>query len=238
MTEWAAKRFWTDAAPVPAPGGHGVALDGKPLRTPTRTPVVLPTLALARAVAQEWQAQEGAIDPLAMPLTRCANAALDKVAPQRAAVQGMIAAYGETDLLCYRAASPEELARRQDAAWDPLLDWAEARCGVRLAVTRGVMPIAQPAPALAAFGGEMDRMGDFHIAAFHELVSLSGSFVLGLACVTGHLDADRAWALSRLDELWQADLWGADDEAEALAALKRTAFIQARQFIALADQQD
>src|SRR5690606_30351144 len=142
MSGWRHRRFWSEATVVPADGGHAVHLDGRPLSTPARAPLVLPTADLARAVAAEWQAVEGEVDPAAMPFTRTANSALDKVAPMRAEVARLVAAYGATDLLCYRAERPEGLVRRQ-AAWDAPLDWAADELGVRLRITRGVMPIPQ-----------------------------------------------------------------------------------------------
>jgi len=238
MAEWAAKRFWQTVSCVPEGSGYAIHLDVRPLRTPAKTPVILPTLALARAVAAEWQAQESLINPLTMPHTRSANAALDKVAPQRGAVQDMIAAYCGTDLLCYRAASPDSLIAAQVAAWDPALDWARGTFGAALRVTTGVMPVEQPQEALATLTATMSDMSDFAIVGFHDLVSLSGSFVLGLAVARGQIAPDTGWALSRTDEEWQAQQWGHDDDAEEKAAIRRAAFLHAHQFITLANQAD
>ncbi|MGR3434979.1 MAG: ATP12 family protein, partial [Shimia sp.] len=139
MSDWEAKRFWTTTATEPVPGGWQIALDGKPVRTPFKSPLVLPTPALAAMVAAEWDAQGEVIDPLSMPATRAANSAIDKVAPQRAAVAAHLAEYGETDLTCYRAEAPPALVEAQARAWDPLLDWAAERYGARLRPTTGVM---------------------------------------------------------------------------------------------------
>jgi len=237
MAEWAAKRFWTDVSCVPEGAGFAVYLDTRPVRTPAKAPLILPTLALAQAVAAEWLAQDSKIDPLTMPHTRSANAALDKVAPQRAAVESMIADYCGTDLLCYRAPAPAGLIAAQSAAWDPLLGWARAEYGAALNVTTGVMPVAQPAPALSALTGVMAAMGDFDIVAFHDLVSLSGSFVLGLAVARGHIAPETGWTLSRTDEDWQARQWGLDDEAAEKAAQKQAAFLHAHLFLTLANQE-
>lgn len=235
MSSWTAKRFWKEAQVVAAPGGHTIHLDGRPVKTPAKAALVVPTVALAKAIAAEWDAQHGTIDPGSMPVTRSANAAIDKVQPQHAEVAELIAEYGGTDLLCYRAATPQRLVAQQAAAWDPLLDWAEATFGARLTTTVGVVPVPQPAPALAALTAQVTAMNDFQLAALHDLVGISGSLVLGLAVANGRLSAEEAWAISRIDEAWQITQWGADDEAEAEAAIKRAALIHARRFWMLLD---
>ena len=233
MSEWQARRFWTDATVEPAAGGHAVRLDGRPVRSPAKTELVLPTETLARGVAAEWAAQGRLVDPLSMPLTRAANAALDKVVPQHAAVAADLAGYGESDLLCYRAETPAGLAERQAAGWDPMLDWADARYGARLAVTTGVMPAPQPANALEAFRAEVRALDAWTLTALSEFVTLSGSLVLGLAALERARPADRLWDLSRIDEDWQAEQWGVDEEEAARAAAKRAAFLQADRYLGL-----
>ena len=230
MSEWKAKRFWTAAETAAVEGGWQVLLDGKPVRTPAKAALVLPTETLARAVAAEWQAQEERIDPRTMPATRTANSAIDKVAVQREEVAAMLAAYGASDLLCYRAEMPEELVARQRVEWDPLLDWAEARFEARLVTVAGIMPVEQDAAALARLAAPLHEMEPFALAAFHDLVALSGSLVLAHAVTEDRLDAEEAWRLSRLDEAWQIEQWGADEEAEALEQIKRTAFFDAARF--------
>jgi chaperone required for assembly of F1-ATPase len=233
MTAWAAKRFWTDALPEACDGGFTVRLDARPVRTPLKAPLVLPTLAMAEAIAAEWQAQTGKVDPATMPCTRAANSAIDKVVPQFDEVVAMLAAYGDTDLLCYRATGPETLVARQAAAWDPLLDWAATALGAPLMATAGVMHIPQPDRSLAALKAQVARLTPFQLAAFHDLVALSGSLVLALAVTHHRLTAAQAWTLSRIDEDWQAELWGEDEEAAALATLKQAAFLQADRFFGL-----
>lgn len=227
MTGWAAKRFWKAASAEMTPAGWEVRLDGRPVRTPAKAPLTLPTEALARAVAAEWEAQGEVIDPTAMPLTRAANAAIDKVGPQRADVVAMLAAYGETDLLCHRAEAPEELVRRQAEAWDPLLSWAAETLAALLKVTRGVTPVAQPPESLARLRAEVDALDPFALTAFCDLVAISGSLVIGLAALRGEAPAEALWQASRIDEDWQAELWGHDEEAARVAALKRRDFLQA-----------
>ncbi|EPX86907.1 ATP12 family chaperone protein [Salipiger mucosus] len=232
MSEWAPKRFYDHATVEPVGAGWTVHLDARPLRTPGKSPLVVPTPPLAQAIADEWQAQEGTIDPTAMPFTRTANSAIEKVAPQRAEVAQMLADYGDSDLLCYRADHPEGLVRRQAEGWDPMLDWAERTLGARLEPRTGVMHAAQSPAALEALSARVHALDSFELAAFHDLVSLTGSLVLGFAAAEGQ-DGDTLWALSRIDETWQEELWGVDDEAHATAERKRAAFHHARRFFAL-----
>lgn len=233
MSAWSARRFWKDATVQPEGGGFAVHLDARPVRTPLKVPLILPTAGLAQAVAAEWQAQEGKVNPATMPFTRTANSAIDTVTLQYEAVAAMLAAYGETDLLCYRATGPAALIDRQAAAWNPLLDWAAQALGAPLGVTEGIMHIDQPATSLAALGAAVRALSPFQLAAFHDLVAISGSLVLALAVTRGHLTAEQAWTLSRLDETWQIELWGTDEEAAEITALKRAAFLQADRFFAL-----
>jgi chaperone required for assembly of F1-ATPase len=230
MSEWKAKRFWTSADIAPEDDGFSVRLDGRPVKTPAKAPLVVPTSDMARAIAAEWDAQVDVIDPHSMPVTRSANAAIDKVRHQHAEVAQMLADYGDADLLCYRAASPVELIHRQSEAWDPLLDWAEATFGARLRTVTGVMHAPQDQTALAALTGPVHKMDAFTLTAFHDLVSLSGSLVIGFAALTGHRPPDELWQLSRLDEQWQAELWGVDEEAAEQAARKESDFLAAKRF--------
>jgi chaperone required for assembly of F1-ATPase len=233
MSVWSARRFWTEATVHPEAGGFAVYLDARPLRTPLKAPLILPTKALAQAVAAEWQAQEGKVNPAAMPFTRTANSAIDKVAPQFDAVVAMLAEYGGSDLVCYRATDPAALIARQAAAWDPLLDWAARDLQAPLVATAGVMHIYQPDASLTTLHAAVQAMSPFQLSAFHDLVAMSGSLVLALAVTRGRLSADEAWTLSRIDENWQIEVWGADEEAAEIAALKQAAFLQADRFYAL-----
>ena len=233
MSVWAARRFWTAASAVPVEGGFSVHLDARPVRTPLKAPLVLPTLALAEAVAAEWQAQNGKVDPETMPFTRTANSAIDKVAPQFGAVAEMLAEYGGSDLLCYRAEGPVDLVTRQEQGWDPLLDWSRDALAAPLVTAVGVMHVEQPADSLAALRRQVDQLTPFQLAAFHDLVAISGSLVLALGVTQGRLSAEAAWDLSRIDEDWQISLWGEDEEAAEVAARKRAAFLQADRFYQL-----
>jgi chaperone required for assembly of F1-ATPase len=239
MTGWKARRFWSEAAAAPsAEGGWEVLLDGRAVRTPAKARLLLPSRALAEAIASEWAAQEKEIAPHRMPLTRAANAAIDKVRTQRAEVVAMLAAYGETDLLCHRAEAPAELVRRQAEAWDPLLAWCAASLGAPLVPKAGVMPGTQPAASLAALRAALEALDDFELTAAHDLVSLPGSLVIGLAAVHGQGEIDALWQASRIDETWQQELWGEDAEAAEAARLRQADFRAAARFLALSRSRD
>jgi len=234
MSEWAAKRFWTTTATEEVPGGgFTITLDGKPVKTPAKALFVVPTVGLAKAAAEEWDAQSGKIDPGTMPVTRGANSAIDKVTPQHAEVVALLAAYGDSDLLSYRAAGPEGLMAEQIAQWDPLLDWLDATYGVRLNTGEGVMHVAQDAAGQSTLHRALAELTPFELAAVHDLVSLSGSLVIALAVMQGHLEVERAWAISRVDEEWQIREWGEDEEARALEQKKKQAFLEAATFFYL-----
>lgn len=233
MSEWAMKRFWKTVGVEEAEQGHRVTLDGRRVKTPAKADLVLPTKGMAEAVAGEWDAQEGQVDPLSMPFTRSANSAIDRVTPQQAEVADMLAAYGDADLLCYRAEAPQELVERQALMWDPALGWADAVLGAKLEPRAGVIHAAQPEEAVATLTEQVHGMGPFHLAAFHDLVGLTGSLVLGFAAASGWRDADEIWRMSRLDEDWQAEQWGQDEEAAEEAEKKRRDFHHAKRFFDL-----
>ncbi|RJL16706.1 ATP12 family chaperone protein [Paracoccus siganidrum] len=230
MSEWKARRFWKAAGVRPAGTGWEVALDDRPLRTPGKQPLVLPTGALAQAIAAEWDAQDQVIDPNAMPLTRAANSAIEKVRANFDAVADMLAEYAGTDLLCYRAEQPEELVRRQAEGWDPLIDWAATELRAPLRITHGVIPVAQDAGALRRLRACLDELDDFGLTALHDLVTLPGSLILGLAVIHGRIGAEEAFRLSRIDDIFQAERWGADEEAAEAAEGRRLAVLAAARF--------
>lgn len=230
MAEWKAKRFWKEASVETADGGFRVLLDGRGVSTPSKAPLVVPTRAMADAIAVEWDAQEGEIKPLTMPVTRAANSAIEKVTPQHAGVAQMLAEYGATDLLCYRAEVQGELTQRQAGGWDPLLDWAQERYGARLILGAGIMPVTQHPDAVARLMDAVDQTPAFPMTALHDLVTLTGSLVLGLAVSENRLSASDAWRLSRIDEDWQIEQWGADEEAAEAADAKRAQLLQAKVF--------
>lgn len=208
------KRFYKQAATQEQPDGIAVTLDGRPVRTPAGTPLRLPAAALAEAVAAEWQAQGEHIRPDGMPLMQLAATALDRVAPNRAAVIEELLRFAGTDLLCYRAETAGELRDRQARVWQPVLDWAAERFQASLCVTHGIMPIAQPDDALAALRRALEGLDDWRLTALQAATAATGSLLLGLALIDGRLDAAQAFAAAQLDELYQAEMWGDDEEAE------------------------
>lgn len=230
MTSGPRRRFWSEARVRPDAGRFGISLDGRPLRTPLGAALLAPTAALAGAIAAEWNALGPVIDPTLLPLTRLANSAIDRARPQHGAVVSTIAEYGATDLLCYRAEGPEALRSRQAAGWDPWLCWAAETLAAPLVTTSGVVPRSQPAASLASLRARVAGEGAFGLVSLHELVALTGSLVLGLAVRRGVLGAASAWELSRLDEIWQAEQWGLDAEAEEAAFLKSEALLHAARF--------
>ncbi len=233
MTGWAAKRFWTSAEPMKADDAFTVTLDGRPVRTPGKALLTMPSRALAEAVAEEWRVQGDRIDPGTMPMTRYANTAIDRVETQFREVAEIVAAYGETDLLCYRAESPAELAGLQAASWDPLLDWAHETYGARLVPTAGIVPVAQGDEALARLRDAVLDATAYELTALHEIVSVTGSLVLGLAVSKGAKTPEEAWEASRIDEEWQIAQWGRDEEAERAALRKRETVFEAARFLTL-----
>ncbi len=237
MTEWAARRFWTSAEAREVDGGFEVFLDDRPVRTPHKSPLILPTEGLAQLVAEEWDAQVETIDPTTMPATRTANSAIEMVAPQMQAVADHLADYGGSDLLCYRAEGPETLRARQASEWDRWLEWAETTYDAALVPTSGLMPVAQSDEAIDRLRSPMGKMSAFELAAFYDLVTLPGSLVLGLAAAAKAASAEEIWAVSRVDELWQIEVWGKDEEAEAENQKKFDAFDLALKFYYLADSQ-
>lgn len=231
MSEWKAKRFWKEATAEQLDDGWTIRLDGRSVKTPAKAALVVPTRAIADAIAIEWDAQEDLIDPLSMPFTRTANAAIDKVAPQRAEVAEMLAAYGDADLLCYRAEAPEELVLRQAQTWDSYLDWAADALGARLHPRVGLMHESQDEAALAALSTQTHALSDYELASFHDLVSLTGSLILGFATAQDRALPSDIWAASRLDETWQEEQWGVDEEAQEAVEVKKTAFFHAKTFL-------
>jgi chaperone required for assembly of F1-ATPase len=216
------KRVYTRVEIRAVEAGWGIALDDRAMRTPGRSPLILPSAALAAAIAVEWDAQQDEIRPATMPLTRLAATAIDRTAPQRDRVVDEIANYAGTDLVCYRADRPPALAARQEAVWQPLIDWATQRYDAALAVTTGVVPASQSPAALRAFAAAVAAQDDLRLTALHTLAAACGSLVIAFALLEGRLDAEAAFAASQLDETFQIEAWGEDAEAagrrRALAA--------------------
>ena len=227
------KRFYKDVAVEPSAGGFGLLLDGRPVKTPGRVPLAVPTAGLGEAIAGEWRAQGETIDPRSMPLTGLANAAIDRIAPDAATFAAGLARYGENDLLCYRAEGPTELVRQQADAWDPYLAWARGRYDVELKVTAGIVHVGQPDSTVERLGKAVAARGPFELAGLSPLVTVSGSLVIALAVAERAFTPDEAWEVATVDERWQTEQWGADDEAVAALANRRRDFDAGALFLSL-----
>lgn len=208
------KRFYVEAAPLGVAAGHGIGLDGRPLRTPRKHILSVPSADLAAAIAAEWNAQGERVDPLSMPLTQLANTALDRVPEQRMEIVDEAVGYAATDLVCYRSDRPPDLVARQKAAWDPLVDWATVHLDAPLKVTDGLVPVEQGDAVRKAVRRQVAALDDHRLAALHLALGACGSIVVALALFAGRLDAAEAVAASQVDERYQLDVWGADGEAE------------------------
>jgi len=229
------KRFYGDAAVVAAPDGtFGITLDGAAAVTPGRNALAVPTRALGDAIAAEWRAQGHTVDPQSMPMTRLANTALDRVAPNRAQIVSQVAAYAASDLLCYRAVEPVDLVRRQAAAWDPLLAWARTRFGCTLRTGAGVTFVAQDAAVVPSVTAALDTLSFFRLTAVGTMAGITGSAVLAFALAEGRLGPRGAFDAAHLDELWNRERWGFDAEAEARGLAMAADLDAAKRFFDLA----
>ncbi len=230
---WFMRRFWKEVSLEQSTFGHAVRLDGCPVKTPKRNELTLPTKKLADAVVAEWEAVETTLDPLQMPMTGFANAAIDHIQADRAGFVTAIAAYGETDLFCYRAASGEALADRQTEIWDPWLAWARGRYDVSFVIVEGVMHQPQPDATLGKLRAAVAARGTFELAAMAKLAHLSGSLIATLAIIERAGEAQKIWNAACLDELWQEELWGADHWAQKNRNDREAEFMQAVRFLKL-----
>jgi chaperone required for assembly of F1-ATPase len=226
------KRFYSQASIGEGPP-FPVMLDGRPVKTPARQPLLLPGQALAEAVAAEWAAQAETINPRAMPLTGLANAAIDRVAPDPAAFAARLAAYAESELLAYRAEGPASLLAAQAAAWDPWLAWAQQRFDVGFRRVTGIMHQSQPPATLARIHAAFAALSPWALVALDPVVTITGSAVLGLAVAAGELAADAAYDAAHVDAIWQAQHWGADPLAAQAEAARRADLAAAVRFLRL-----
>ena len=215
------KRFYKLVAVVETEDGHAVELDGRRMKTPGRKPLAVPSVAVAEAIRAEWDAQGERIDPGTMPMTRLVNTTIDGILPDPEPVRADIARFAETDMLFYRAGEPEALALRQRQRWDPVLDWAKQRLGARFVLTEGVMHVAQPEDSLASVRRHVAIYEDgFAVAALHQITALTGSALLALALADSMMSVEETWSLAHLDEDWNIEQWGADEEAMARRELR------------------
>lgn len=230
------KRFYKSAGVAETPEGWQVQLDGRPVKTPKRAHVALPTRALADAVAAEWDAQGPAIKPHSMPLTRLANSTLDGVIGGEAQVGAEIVAFAGNDLLCYRAERPRSLAQLQRDRWDPLLIWVTEHLGARLHATTGLMPVRQSEDCMERLAAAVAAFDTYALASAHVMTTLTGSAVLALAHLHGRLTVDEAWAAAHVDEDFQMAQWGEDAEAKKRRDARHAEMAAASRFFALSRQ--
>jgi chaperone required for assembly of F1-ATPase len=227
------KRFWKDVGVEAVEGGWGVRLDGRPVKTPAKAALIVPGARLAEAIAEEWRAVQGEIDPRAMPLTSIANAAIDRVAPDAKAFARGLARYAEADSACYRSEWPPELVERQAKSWDPLLGWARRRYDVDFAITSGLMPVPQPPATVERLGQAVASLDPFRLAGLSPLVTVGGSLVAALAVIEKVIAPDSAWAAVSVDERWQLEQWGSDPDAEMALDNRQRDFLAAARFLEL-----
>jgi chaperone required for assembly of F1-ATPase len=229
------KRFWKTVDVVDNDGSWAIMLDGRPLRTPARAPLKVPSQNLAQAIAGEWREAGEDVDPRGMPLTGIANAAIDRVAPDQETFAAGLASYAEADLACYRAESPHELVERQEESWDSLLNWARRRFDVDFVTTSSLMHVAQPPATVERLAHAVAALDAFRLAGLSPLVTISGSLVAALAVLESSIAADQAWRAVSIDERWQVEQWGTDAEAEAALENRRSDFMAAASFLVLLD---
>ena len=227
------KRFWTAVTIGEGGGGWSVMLDGRPIKTPARLPLAVPTQALALAIAEEWSALGDTVDPRALPLTGIANAALDRVAPSKQSFADGLARYAEADLACYRADGPESLVRRQEEEWDRLLSWARRRYDVDFVITAGLMHVEQPHATVERLSHALAVLDPFQLAGLSPIVTIGGSLIAALGVLEKAVPPDEAWNAVSLDEQWQLERWGADAEAETALQNKRCDFLSGTRFLEL-----
>lgn len=227
------KRFYKAVTVAPAEGQFAILLDGRPVRTPRKLPLRVPTRPLAEAIAAEWAAQKERVDPAGMPLSRLAITAIDGVAHHMADVAAEIVKFAGSDLLCYRAEAPEALRVLQAAAWDPMLRWAEDKLGARLSTAKGIMPVRQRPEALERIAAAVAPFDAMALTSLHVLTTLSGSAILALAHAAGRISAEAAWAAAHVDDDWQISQWGIDVEAAERRARRWAEMQAASRFLEL-----
>lgn len=227
------KRFWKDVTLSQEDEGWGVRLDGRPVKTPARAALQVPTQPLAVAIADEWREVGETIDPRRMPLTGLANAAIDRVAPDPQAFAKGLANYAEADLACYRAEGPRPLVERQQEAWDALLAWARRRYDVDFVTTTGLMHVAQPPATVERLSHAVAALDAFRLAGLSPLVTVGGSLIAALAVLEKAMAPETAWEAVTIDDRWQLEQWGADTEAETALANRRSDFLHAARFLDL-----
>lgn len=227
------KRFYDTAEAMHSSDGWAITLDGRGVKTPARQPLAMASRKLAEAIAAEWAGQEEEIDPVAMPLTGLANAAIDRITPAQQEFAAELAEYGETDLLCYRADSPAALVANQCATWNPLLGWAQQRFDITFETIIDIVHRPQPEATVARLRAATEAYGPFRLAGLSPMVRVGGSLVAALALAEQAFDEPSVWAATRIDEEWQASQWGEDEEAIAARDARHREFSAGMRFLRL-----
>ncbi len=233
MNSAKAKRFYKLVGTQSEDGGFVVILDGRHLRSPSGAALLAPTLQLAEGIAEEWDAQGETIDAQSMPLMRLMSTAVDRVPAARGQLVDQVTAYAATDLMCYWADQPADLALRQKKVWQTLLDWADRTYGARLRVTTGIVPVKQPEDALAALRRPVEETSDFELTALSSATAAASSLVVGLAMLAEEIDADAAFEAAELDSSFQIERWGEDIEAAQRRERLRADFKVVERFLEL-----
>ena len=224
MTPSLKKRFWKKATVVEVSGGYGIELDGQRVQTPSKLPLIVVFRVIADAIASEWMAQVNLVNPSAMPATRMANSVIDKVILNQNAIIEMLTEYSGSDLLCYRATSPQSLIDAQGIVWDPLLDWSAKTNLAPMNVASGIMHVEQPVTSIDVYRSKLKEMNPYQLAGVHDLITISGSVIISMALISNHFSIDEAWTAASVDEIWQEKQWGSDIEAKEVRAKKRLDF--------------
>ena len=224
MTPSLKKRFWKKATVVEVSGGYGIELDGQRVQTPSKLPLIVVFRVIADAIASEWMAQVNLVNPSAMPATRMANSVIDKVILNQNAIIEMLTEYSGSDLLCYRATSPQSLIDAQGIVWDPLLDWSAKKNLAPMNVASGIMHVEQPVTSIDVYRSKLKEMNPYQLAGVHDLITISGSVIISMALISNHFSIDEAWTAASVDEIWQEKQWGSDAEAKEARAKKHLDF--------------
>jgi len=227
------KRFYKQVAVGESETGFDIQLDGRAVKTPLKRPFAVPSRDMAHAIAAEWDAQKTHIDPSSMIVTRLANTAVDRVRGDKARIVAELQDFAGSDLVCYRAGTPDPLVARQALHWDPVLDWVKATHSVQFICVEGIVHHAQPDTALAAISKTLTAENEFRLTAIHNMTTLTGSTLLAMMTAAGGFSGEEAWAAAHADEDWQIEQWGSDEEAEARRAIRKQDFDATMQFLAM-----
>ena len=235
MTEkkYIARRFYQEVNVIKLERGFAVELDGRLVKTPLGQPQILTSKDLAIAIAHEWASQEKIIVPETMPLTGYANSSIDRIEKNRESILKEILNFAETDLLCYRANEPIDLVSRQNSHWQPLLDWAADTMKIKLKVTTGILHIKQPLRAIDTLAKLLRGKNDMELAGIISLTTACGQIILALALAKGRIDIKEALVCTQLEQIYQNERWGVDEETRIRQVSLETEIATATKFLSL-----